>query len=78
MNAAREWIEGRLAELQIPSRELVGAILTVDYTVNLHRQPPLQWLNAGFDFSCIGVIRAPDREYVSSMKAKKEWGLSGF
>jgi hypothetical protein len=78
MNGAREWLEGRLAELEIPSGELVSAILTVDYTVYLYRRPPpIQWLNAQFDFSCTGVIRAPDREYLSNIKAKKEWGLGG-
>jgi hypothetical protein len=75
MNEAHKWLEGRLTELLIPSQELVGAALTVDYTVTLQRKPPLNWLSAQYDFACIGVIRAHDREYTSSMKATKKWGL---
>lgn len=75
MNGAREWLDGRLAEFLIPPGEFIGAAITVDYTVLLKRDPPLHWLSARYDFACIGMIRAKDREYTSCMKATKEWGL---
>ena len=75
MNEARDWLEGRLTELLIPPQEFISAALTVDYTVTLQRKPPLDWLSAQYNFACIGVIRARDREYTSSMSATKEWGL---
>ena len=78
MKETREWIECRLTELQIPSVELLSATLVAEYTVTLHRLPPLHWLSAKFEFACTGIIRASDREYVSEMKANKESDLADF
>jgi hypothetical protein len=75
MNGAREWLEGRLTELLIPAGEFISAALIVGYTVTLQCKPPLHWLSAQYAIACIGMIRAHDREYTSSMKATKEWGL---
>jgi hypothetical protein len=62
---------------EIPRSELTSAMLAIDYTVLLRRRPPpLRWPCAEFDFACTGLIHAPDREYLSTMKAKKEWGLA--
>jgi hypothetical protein len=75
MKALRAWLESRLAELEVPPQEMTAALLAVDYTVHLHRRPSLNWLCAEFKFECTGIIRAPDREYESSMRATRDWGL---
>jgi hypothetical protein len=75
MKSVRTWLERRLAELEIPPQEMAAAHLAVDYTVHLHRRPDLGWLCAEFKFECTGLVRAPDREYVSSMGANRDWGL---
>ena len=71
-----EWAMGRMTELGIPSAELSGAALDVQYTVDLRRKPGLGWLCADYDFSCTGSVVAPDKQYSSTLKAHREWGLS--
>lgn len=75
VEVARSWLGGRMAELDIPVEEMAAATLIVEYSVTLSRKEPLLWLSAAFDFSCTGVIDALDRQYTSTLKSHKEWGL---
>jgi len=70
----RRWLDKRLAVLQIPPAELTRAALFVDYKVKLNRRIPAL-IDAEFDFVCIGIVVAPDREYTSSLTAQKSWGV---
>jgi hypothetical protein len=71
----RRWLEQRMRALDIAPAELASAALTVDYSVTLSRKPPLNWLIADFDFSCTGIIDAPERRYTSTLTSHKTWGL---
>ncbi len=74
---ARNWLSSQMAKQNIPSEELIGATLTVEYTFDVSRKPNLPIMPvAKFDFDCAGSITSPDRAYVSVMKAQKTWGLS--
>ena len=75
-DVARAWLDNRLTDLRIPVDELVKSALIINYRVTLSRKPPLHWLSAEFDFSCTGLVEAPDRKYESTLTAKKEWGLA--
>lgn len=67
----------RLMIHRIPSSELVGASLRVVYSVVFNRSPDLNWLNAAFDFPCIGEIASHDRKYSSPFKGRTQWCLAG-
>jgi hypothetical protein len=70
------WIEARLAELDIPRADLQGASVTVDYKVRLSRKPGLGFLCVDLALACSASVKAPDREYLSTLTAEKSWGLS--
>src|SRR5262245_6462672 len=73
---ALDWLDSRLDELKIPRTELQRAVLKVDYTIKLHRrQDSLGWLCVDLTLTCEAAVRAPDREYHSTLSAKKSWGL---
>jgi hypothetical protein len=71
------WLESRLQQLAIPRTELQGATVTVESRVKLYRQPGHPYLSVDLALACSASVRAPDREYVSSLTAEKTWGLSG-
>ena len=74
---ARAWLNSQMVKRKIPLVELAGASLTVEYQVQLSRKPDMPiYPVANFDFNCMGVISAPDRQYTSVLKAQKTWGLS--
>jgi hypothetical protein len=74
---ARNWIASQIAKQKIPSEELIGAGLTVEYTFDLSRKAALSIMPiAKFDFACTGSITSRNRQYVSVLKAQKTWGLS--
>jgi hypothetical protein len=74
---ARLWIEQQLEARAISPSEIVSVLLAVTYTVELQRKwQDFPILSATFEFSVKGMIGAPDRQYLSSMEAKKAWGLS--
>lgn len=73
---AKTWICDQLKERNIPPEQLVGARLTVDYTVSISRKvPDIPFPVGAFDFCCTGSITSPDREYTATLNATKTWGL---
>jgi hypothetical protein len=70
------WLDAQMAKQNIPVEELVGASLTVEYTVDLSRKPGLPVFPvARFELACTGSISAPDRVYTAVLKKQKIWGL---
>ena len=75
MDIARDWLDVRLSELTLPKAELVGASLTVEYTVALSRRAHMPGMSALYNFTCTGVVEAIDRSYSAMLQAEKTWGL---
>ena len=75
MEAFRTWLASRQAALSISPAELVGAQLTVNYTVVLSRKAGLGWLCAKYSFACTGIVSAHDRKYTNSVSLSRAWGL---
>jgi hypothetical protein len=72
---ARGWLESQMKTRKIPTDELIGASLIVEYVVDLSRWQSDPIPVAKFDFACTGSITSPDRQYTSVLKAEKTWGL---
>ena len=72
---ARSWIESQMKQRHIPTEELAGASLTVEYTVDLMRKQSDPIPTAKFDFACTASIASPDRQYTAVLRAAKTWGL---
>jgi hypothetical protein len=74
---ARNWLDSQMAKQKIPIEELVSALLTVEYAIDLSRKPDLPIMPvAKFDFVCTGSISTPDRVYTAVLKKRTVWGLS--
>jgi hypothetical protein len=73
---ARGWLESQMNGRKIPTDELIGASLIVEYAVDLSRKQNDPIPVAKFDFACTASITSHDRQYTSILKAEKTWGLS--
>jgi hypothetical protein len=73
---SQAWLQSRLGELNIPKGELQGAVLTVEYTVKLHRKPTLGRLCIDLTLACQASVSASDHEYIATLNGEKSWGLS--
>ena len=69
---ARAWVTSQMERRKIPSDELIGAFLIVEYTVDLSRKQNNPIPVAKFDFACTAQS---DRQYTSVLKVEKTWGL---
>lgn len=70
------WLRSRLADEHIPTDELRGAVLTVEYKVALRRKETLGWLLIDLKLTCHASVRSVDRKYEARLTADKSWGLS--